>query len=92
MEKLSTQEILGAGLDDWRKLAQALHARYRIADFRAGAAFVAAVAEAAESAGHHPDLKMTGGSVIDDSQAPSFTVLADPDGNKVCVATCPERG
>ena len=217
MEKLSTQEILGAGLDDWRKLAQALHARYRIADFRAGAAFVAAVAEAAESAAHHPDLKMTGGvvdvslcthedglwvtpkdigmarkiseiarqqglepeptavaqleialdtaneagvapfwsalltgspdnkiydsvfdptnrvpslwfqgtgehetprqrwhfdlwlapevaqervmaavaqggSVIDDSQAPSFTVLADPDGNKVCVATCLERG
>ena len=33
-----------------------------------------------------------GGSVIDDSQAPSFTVLADPDGNKVCVATCLERG
>jgi 4a-hydroxytetrahydrobiopterin dehydratase len=217
VEKLSTQEILDAGLGDWRKLAQALHARYRIADFRAGAAFVAAVAEAAESAGHHPDLKMTGGvvdvslcthedglwvtpkdidmareiseiarqqglepeptavaqleialdtaneagvapfwsvlltgspdnkiydsvfdptnrvpslwfqgtgehetprqrwhfdlwlapevaqeritaavaqggSVIDDSQAPSFTVLADPDGNKVCVATCLERG
>jgi len=217
VEKLSTQEILDAGLDDWRKLAQALHARYRIADFRAGAAFVAAVAEAAESAGHHPGLKMTGGvvdvslcthedglwvtpkdigmarkiseiarqqglepeptavaqleialdtaneagvapfwsalltgspdnkiydsvfdptnrvpslwfqgtgehetprqrwhfdlwlapevaqervmaavaqggSVIDDSQAPSFTVLADPDGNKVCVATCLERG
>jgi 4a-hydroxytetrahydrobiopterin dehydratase len=63
VEKLSTQEILDAGLDDWRKLAQALHARYRIADFRAGAAFVAAVAEAAESAGHHPDLKITGGVV-----------------------------
>lgn len=216
MEKLSTQEILGAGLGDWRKLAQALHARYRIADFRAGAAFVAAVAEAAEAASHHPGLKMTdgvvdvslcthedglwvtqkdidmaqqiseiarqqglepepaavaqleialdtanedgvgpfwsvvltgspgnkiydsvfdptnrvpglwfqgtsehetprqrwhfdlwlapevaherimaavaqGGSVIDDSQAPSFTVLADPDGNKVCICTCLER-
>jgi 4a-hydroxytetrahydrobiopterin dehydratase len=216
VEKLSTQEILGAGLDDWRKLAQALHARYRIADFRAGAAFVAAVAEAAEAASHHPDLKMTdgvvdvslcthedglwvtqkdidmaqqisqiarqnglepeptamaqleialdtanedgvapfwsvlltgspgnkiydsvfdptgrvpglwfqgtgehetprqrwhfdlwlapevaqerilaavaqGGSVVDDSQAPSFTVLADPDGNRVCVCTCLER-
>jgi 4a-hydroxytetrahydrobiopterin dehydratase len=216
MEKLSTPEILGAGLDDWRKLAQALHARYRIADFRAGAAFIAAVAEAAEAANHHPDVKMTygvvdvslcthedglwvtqkdidmarkiseiarqhglkpeptavtqleialdtadetgigpfwsalltgspankiydtvfdptgrvpslwfqdtsehetprqrwhfdlwlapevaeeriraavaqGGSVVDDSQAPSFTVLADPDGNKVCVCTCLER-
>jgi 4a-hydroxytetrahydrobiopterin dehydratase len=63
VEKLSTPEILDAGLSDWRKLAQALHARYRIADFRAGAAFIAAVAEAAEAAGHHPDLKMTCGVV-----------------------------
>lgn len=216
VDKLSTQEILDAGLDDWRKLAQALHARYRIADFNAGAAFVAAVAEAAEAASHHPDLKITdgvvdvslcthedglwvtqqdidmakrvseiawqqgltpepaavtqleialdtaseervapfwsvlltgspdnkiydsvfdpasrvpglwfqgtdehqtprqrwhfdlwlapeaaadritaavaaGGSVVDDSEAPSFTVLADPDGNRVCVCTCLER-
>ncbi len=216
MERLSTKEILDAGLGDWRKLAQALHARYRIGDFRAGAAFVAAVAAAAEAASHHPDIKMTcgvvdvslctredglwvtqkdidmarkiseiarqnglepeptavaqlelaldtanesrvapfwsvlltgspdnriydsvfdptgrvpglwfqgtgeheaprqrwhfdlwlapevaeerimaavaqGGSVVDDSQAPSFTVLADPDGNKVCVCTCLER-
>ncbi len=45
MEKLSTQEILDARLDDWRKLAQALHTRYRIKDFQAGAAFVAAIAE-----------------------------------------------
>jgi 4a-hydroxytetrahydrobiopterin dehydratase len=217
VKRLSTQEILGAGLGDWRKLAQALHARYRVADFRAGAAFVAAVAEAAEAASHHPGIRMTngvvdvslcthedglwvtqmdidmarkiseiarqngleaepsavtqlelaldtadeagvapfwsvlltgspdnkiydsvfdptgrvpglwfqgtgehetprqrwhfdlwlapeaaeeritaavaqGGSVVDDSQAPSFTVLADPDGNKVCVCTCLERG
>ena len=216
MDKLSTQEILDAGLDDWRKLAQPLYARYRIADFTAGAAFIAAIAEAAEAAGHHPDVKMTdgvvdvslcthedglwvtqqdidmarritgiarqnglepeptavtqlemaldtahedgvapfwsvlltgspdnkiydsifdptgrvpsmwfqgtsehetprqrwhfdvwlapevaderiaaavaaGGSVFDDSHAPSFTVLADPDGNKVCVCTCLER-
>jgi 4a-hydroxytetrahydrobiopterin dehydratase len=59
MDKLSTQEILDARLDDWRKLAQALHARYRVADFRASAAFAAAVAEAAEKAGHLPDIKMT---------------------------------
>jgi 4a-hydroxytetrahydrobiopterin dehydratase len=59
MDKLSTQEILDARLDDWRKLAQALHARYRAADFRASAAFAADVAEAAEKAGHLPDIKMT---------------------------------
>jgi 4a-hydroxytetrahydrobiopterin dehydratase len=63
MDKLTTREILDAGLDDWRKLAQALHARYRITDFRAGAAFIGAVAEAAEAASHHPDLKMSYGVV-----------------------------
>jgi 4a-hydroxytetrahydrobiopterin dehydratase len=216
VDKLSTQEILDAGLGDWRKLAQALHTRYRIADFTAGVAFAAAVAGAAEAASRHPDLKITdgvvdvslcthedglwvtqkdidmaqkvseiarqqglapepaavtqleialdaasedrvapfwpvlltgspdnkiydsvfdptsrvpglwfqgtdehqtprqrwhfdlwlapeaaadritvavaaGGSVVDDSEAPSFTVLADPDGNRVCVCTCLER-
>jgi 4a-hydroxytetrahydrobiopterin dehydratase len=33
-----------------------------------------------------------GGVVVDDSQAPSFTVLADPDGNKACICTSLERG
>jgi 4a-hydroxytetrahydrobiopterin dehydratase len=61
--ELSTQEIVQAGLDDWRKLAQALHARFRIADFNQGSAFVAAVARAAESANHHPDLRMAYGLV-----------------------------
>ncbi len=28
-----------------------------------------------------------GGSVVDDSEAPSFTVLADPQGNRVCICT-----
>ena len=63
MEKLSTEEILAAKLKDWRKLAQALHARYRIRDFSVGAVFVTAVAEAAEAAGHHPELKMTSGFI-----------------------------
>ncbi len=216
MNRLSTPEIVDARLADWRKLAQALHARYRVADFTAAAAFAAAVADAAESAGHDPDLKITrkvvdvslctredglwitekdialartiseiarqqglasepaavaqleialdtadengvapfwsalltgspdnkiydsvfdpagrvpnlwfqatgehetprqrwhfdlwlapeaaqeriaaavaaGGSVVDDSEAPSYTVLADPDGNRACVCTCLDR-
>ncbi len=33
-----------------------------------------------------------GGAVVDDSEAPSFTALADPDGNKVCVCTFLDRG
>ena len=32
-----------------------------------------------------------GGRVVDDSEAPSFTVLADPDGNKACVCTSLDR-
>jgi 4a-hydroxytetrahydrobiopterin dehydratase len=28
-----------------------------------------------------------GGTVVDDSEAPSFTVLADPQGNRVCICT-----
>src|SRR6202161_1539285 len=58
MNKLSTQEILDARLDDWRKLVQGLHARYRVKDFTAAAAFAAAIAEAAAAEGHQPDLKM----------------------------------
>ena len=32
-----------------------------------------------------------GGSVVSDDEAPSFWVLADPDGNKVCLCTWQER-
>lgn len=63
VDQLSTQQIVDAGLADWRKLAQALHARYLIKDFAAGAAFVSAVAEAAEAANHHPDVKLSYGVV-----------------------------
>ncbi len=33
-----------------------------------------------------------GGTIVDDSQAPSFTVIADRDGNKACVCTSLSRG
>jgi 4a-hydroxytetrahydrobiopterin dehydratase len=59
MEKLTSQQILDAGLDDWRKLAQALHARFRTGDFVSGLKFVTAVTEAAEAANHHPDVTLT---------------------------------
>jgi len=32
-----------------------------------------------------------GGTLVSDAAAPSFTVLADPEGNKVCVCTCLDR-
>lgn len=59
MEKLSNQEILDAHLDDWRQLAQGLHARFRTGDFVTGLKFVTAVTEAAERANHHPDVTLT---------------------------------
>lgn len=33
-----------------------------------------------------------GGRLVDDSEAPSFVVLADPDGNRVCLCTADSRG
>ncbi len=46
-------------LTDWRKLAQALHARYLTRTFEAGLQFVNAVGAAAEEADHHPDITLT---------------------------------
>lgn len=63
VDPLSSEQILAAGLDDWRKLAQALHARFLTGDFARGMAFLTAVAEAAERANHHPDVRLTYGFV-----------------------------
>ena len=48
MTMLGGDEIDEAGLTDWRKLAQGLHARYVVPDFASGARLVAAVADAGE--------------------------------------------
>lgn len=59
MSGLTTQDILDAGLDDWRKLTTHLHARFLTGDFVTGLRFVTAVTEAAEAANHHPDVTLT---------------------------------
>ncbi|PPB49221.1 4a-hydroxytetrahydrobiopterin dehydratase [Arthrobacter pityocampae] len=59
MTLLTTQQILDAGLADWRKLARALHARFLTGDFATGLALVTAIGELAEQAGHHPDVVLT---------------------------------
>ena len=56
---VTTQQVLDAGLDDWRKLADSLHARFRTRNFVKGLAFLTAVTEAAEQANHHPDVTLT---------------------------------
>ena len=59
MDKLTSKQILDARLDDWRQLAQAIHARFLTGDFVTGLRFVTAVTEAAEQANHHPDVTLT---------------------------------
>ena len=59
MDKLTSKQIIDAGLDDWRQLAQALHARFLTGDFVTGLKFVTAVTDAAEQANHHPDVTLT---------------------------------
>jgi 4a-hydroxytetrahydrobiopterin dehydratase len=63
VERLGNQQVLDEGLVDWRKLAQALHARYLTPDYLAAAGFVSAVAEAAEAEDHHPDLRLAAGII-----------------------------
>jgi 4a-hydroxytetrahydrobiopterin dehydratase len=58
-DMLSRQQILDAGLEDWRKLGQAFHGRFRTGDFAGGLRFTTAVAEAAQAAGHHPEVRLT---------------------------------
>lgn len=54
-----TQEQIGAAqLADWRFISQALHTRFLTGDFATGLSLVDAIGEAAEAAGHHPDLDL----------------------------------
>jgi len=73
MDMLGGAQIAAADLSDWRKLAQGLHARFLIDGFTDGARFVAAIGEAGDAAGHHPqvalrpdcvDLKLVSGDAI----------------------------
>jgi 4a-hydroxytetrahydrobiopterin dehydratase len=53
MDMLTDEQIAAANLSDWRKLAQALHARYVVDDFATGARFIVAVSEAGDAVGRH---------------------------------------
>ena len=63
MDMLRGNEIAAAGLVDWRKLAQGLHARYLVDDFGTAARFVAALGEAGDEVGHHPRVRIGRGFV-----------------------------
>jgi 4a-hydroxytetrahydrobiopterin dehydratase len=57
------EEVLAAGLADWRLLLRALHARFRTGDLATGLRFAAQIGEAADAVNHHPDLDLRYGHV-----------------------------
>jgi 4a-hydroxytetrahydrobiopterin dehydratase len=79
MDMLTGDRIDQAGLTDWRKLGQGLHARYVIDDFGSGAQFVAAIAEAGRAAGHHPRVTL-GDTYVDLKMISDDAVYRDDEG------------
>ncbi|MDQ0612792.1 4a-hydroxytetrahydrobiopterin dehydratase [Microbacterium sp. W4I4] len=63
MDMLSSARIAAAGLMDWRKLAQGLHARYAVPDYAEAVRLIAAIARAGESLDHHPHTTIGDGYV-----------------------------
>ncbi|HLW44752.1 MAG TPA: VOC family protein [Acidimicrobiales bacterium] len=59
MTMVTNQQLLDAGLDDWRKLAQGLHARFEAPTFVSGAVFVGAIGRVAGELDHAPEVRMT---------------------------------
>jgi 4a-hydroxytetrahydrobiopterin dehydratase len=60
-DKLTGKQILDAGLDDWRLLLRALHARFATGGFQKGLDLVNAIGAEAEEMNHHPDLDLRWG-------------------------------
>jgi 4a-hydroxytetrahydrobiopterin dehydratase len=58
VDKLTNEQIDAAQLADWRKLGQALHARYRASDAAAAADFVSVLGRTFRAGGGMPDLKL----------------------------------
>ena len=81
---LRSDQIGEAGLTDWRKLAQGLHARYLVDDFAAGARFVVALGKVGDELGHHPSLSMGTGHV-DLKLSSQDAVFRDDDGTEYVV-------
>jgi 4a-hydroxytetrahydrobiopterin dehydratase len=81
VDMLKGDEIAEARLTDWRKLAQGLHARYLVHDFRTAARFVAAVGEAGAAVGHHPSVSI-GTGYVDLKLVTADAVYRDDEGTE----------
>lgn len=84
------EQIAAAELTDWRKLAQGLHARFRIDDFAAGARFVTAIAVAGASAGHHPEVSIVSG-IVDLKLISHDAVLRGENGTELVLEWVTQR-
>ncbi len=74
-------QIAEAGLTEWRKLAQGLHARYVTDDFATGVRFVAAVGEAGDEIGHHPRVTI-GPGYVDLELVTADAIYRDDEGTE----------
>lgn len=84
MDMLRGNQIAGAGLTDWRKLAQGLHASYLVPDFGAAVDFLSAVGAAGDACGHHPRVRVAPGRV-DLELVSDDAVFRDDDGSELVV-------
>ena len=84
MDMLTGEKIAEADLTDWRKLAQALHARYLVDDFSSGARFVSAIGDAGRALDHYPTVSIGPGHV-DLKLVSGDAVYRDDDGTDYVV-------
>ena len=90
MDMLRSEQINEAGLADWRKLGQGLHARYLTDGFDGGARFVAAIAQAGARIGHNPRVTM-GETYVDLKLISQDAVYRDGEGTAHVVEWVTER-
>lgn len=86
MDMLTGDKLAEVRLTDWRKLAQGLHARYRVEGFSAGARFVAAVGEAGDAVGHDPSVSI-GNGYVDLKLSSADAIYRDGEGTEHVVDT-----
>jgi 4a-hydroxytetrahydrobiopterin dehydratase len=84
MDMLRGAQIAEAGLADWRKLAQGLHARYLVDDFGAAARFVTAIGEAGDPVEHHPHVSI-GTGYVDLELVSDDAIYRDDEGTEYVV-------
>ncbi|KGN38284.1 VOC family protein [Knoellia subterranea] len=84
MDMLRGEAIGKAGLVEWRKLAQGLHARYVVGDFGAAARFVAAIGATGDEVGHHPRV-VVGSGHVDLELVTADAIYRDDEGTEYVV-------